>query len=215
MIWHHGKLQNPATSFSESCLDATFRLSPAPPLCSSPTSRLITSTTEWYKTAPSLKVFLEQHMPFLPLHMLPSFTGMGLVTDFAFDSQSPALTQPTLSFKDGTDLSRERVLTWRRVTDWTDAAEGQSESNGLNQTWGSEPCGHQTPLTLVVRNDESGKGKVRQRRKGTSDLPPCGLWIVLHEAFWQCCYIFNDESRSRTNHLTPLTWCLLVCHLSA
>ena len=162
-------------------------------------------------------------MPFLPLHMIPSFTGMGLVTDFAFDSQSPALTQPPLSFEDGTNLSRERVLTWRRVTGWTDAAEGQSESNGSNirdlsdQTWGSEPCGHQTPLTLVVSNDESGKGKVRQRRRGTSDLPPCGLWRVLHEAFWHClrCGECNVESSSGSYHHTPLTWCLLVCHLSA
>ena len=119
--------------------------SPAPPLCSSPTSRLITSTTEWNTNAIALKVFLKQHMLFLPLHMLPSFTGMGLVTDIAFDSQSPALTQPPLSFKDGTDLSRERVLTWRGVTGWTDAAEGQSESNGSNQTWGSKPVGTKRP----------------------------------------------------------------------
>ena len=197
--------------------------SPAPPLCSSPTSRLYTSTTEWYKNVPSLRAFLEEHMPFLPLHMLPSFTGMGLVTDIDSDSQSSAPTEPPLLSLDGSDLRErvsERVLTWRRVTSWTDedAAEGQSESNGpRDQTWGSESCGRQTPLTLVVSNDESGEWKVRQRRRGTSDLPPCGLWGVLHEAFWHClcCMAFSVESSSHRNHHTPLTWCLLVCHLSA
>ena len=105
-------------------------------------------------------------------------------------------------------------------------------------TRSEEVCGLQTPLTLVVSNDEWGKGGMRGRREGKWDLPPCGLWRVLRDAFQHCSggenvdkedvkkedvhneenvnnEVINDAISCSMNHLSPQTWCLLVYHLSA
>lgn len=98
-------------------------------------------------------------------------------------------------------------------------------------------CGPWSPLTLVVSNEEWGKGRMRSRREGEWDLPPCRIWRV-RDAFQHCCggvdvnkedvtkediqcednvnnEVVIDAISCSMNHLSPLTWCLLVCHISA